>query len=45
MDGSYAGYQKWAIGVYLITTNLKEVSGMKLHRDLKTAQKSTWHLT
>ena len=44
MESSNLGYQKWAIALYLINTNLKGVSSMKLHRDLKIAQKSAWHL-
>ncbi|MDE0034309.1 MAG: IS1595 family transposase [Deltaproteobacteria bacterium] len=44
MEASNLGYQKWAIALYLINTNLKGVSSMKLHRDLKIAQKSAWHL-
>ena len=44
MESSNIGYQKWAIALYLINTNLKGVSSMKLHRDLKIAQKSAWHL-
>ena len=34
---------RFAIAVYLLTTNLKGVSNMKLHRDLGIMQKSTWH--
>ena len=41
---SKLGYQKWAIGIYLVTTSLKGVSSMKLHRDLGITQKSAWHL-
>ena len=44
MQGSRLGYQTWAIAIYLVTTNLKGVSSMKLHRDLKITQKSAWHL-
>ncbi len=44
MEGSKLGYQKWAIAIYLLTTNLKGVSTMKLHRDLAITQKSAWHL-
>ena len=44
MEGSKLGYQKWAIAIYLLTTNLKGVSSMKLHRDLGVTQKSAWHL-
>ena len=44
MQGSNLGFQKWAIAIYLSTTNLKGVSSMKLHRDLGITQKSAWHL-
>ncbi len=44
MQGSKLGYQTWAIAIYLMTTNLKGVSSMKLHRDLEITQKSAWHL-
>ena len=37
-------YKVWAIAVYLLTTNLKGVSSLKLHRDLEISQKSAWHL-
>lgn len=41
---SNLGFQTWIIGVYLLTTGLKGVSSMKLHRDLGITQKSAWHL-
>ena len=44
MEGSKLGFRKWAIAVYLVTTNLKGVSSMKLHRDLGVTQKTGWHL-
>ena len=44
MEGSKLGYQTWAIAVYLVATNLKGVSSMKLHRDLGVTQKTAWHL-
>ena len=44
MEASNLGYQTWAIAMYLLTTNLKGVSSMKLHRDLGISQKSAWHL-
>ncbi|MYD26661.1 MAG: IS1595 family transposase [Gemmatimonadetes bacterium] len=44
MHGSKIGYQKWAIAMYLLTTNLKGVSSMKLHRDLDITQKAAWHM-
>lgn len=45
MHGSNIGYQKWAIAVYLMSTNLKGVSSMKLYRDLGITQKSAWFMT
>ena len=44
MEGSKLGFQVWAIAIYLVTTNLKGVSSMKLHRDLGVTQKTAWHL-
>ena len=44
MPASNIGYQKWAIAMYLITTTLKGVPRMKLHRDLRITQKSAWHI-
>ena len=42
MESSKLGYQTWAIATYLLTTSLKGVSSMKLHRDLGITQKSAW---
>ena len=44
MEGSKLGYRTWAIAIYLVATNLKGVSSMKLHRDLGVTQKTAWHL-
>jgi len=44
MEGSKLGYQIWAIATFLLSTNLKSVSSMKLHRDLDITQKSAWFL-
>ena len=44
MQSSKLGYQTWAIAIYLLTTHLKDVSSMKLHRDLEITKKSAWHL-
>jgi transposase-like protein len=44
MESSKVTYREWAIAIYLMTTNLKGVSSMKLYRDLKRTQKTTWHL-
>ena len=44
MEGSNLPLSKWAMASYLLTTNLKGVSSMKLHRDLGITQKAAWHL-
>ena len=44
MDSSNIGFQKWAIAVFLMTTSLKGVSSMKLHRDLGITQRSAWFM-
>ena len=44
MQGSNLPLSKWALAAYLMTTNLKGVSSMKLHRDLGVTQKTAWHL-
>ena len=44
MKSTKLGYRDWAIAIYLLTTSLKGVSSMKLHRDLEITQKSAWHL-
>ena len=44
MDSSYISYQKSAVAIFLMTTNLKGVSSMKLHRDLGVTPKSAWFL-
>ena len=44
MHGSKLGYRTWAVAIYLLTTSLKGVSSMKLHRDLGIRQASAWHL-
>ncbi len=44
MESSNLPFQTWAIAMFLVTTSLKSVSSMKLHRDLGITQKSAWHL-
>ena len=44
MEGSKLSYQDWIIAMFLVTTSLKSVSSMKLHRDLDITQKSAWFL-
>ena len=45
MHNSPLGCQTWAIAIHLMTTGLKGVSSMKLHRDLDVTQKTAWHLS
>ena len=44
MESTKLGYRVWAFAIYLMSTNIKGVSSMKLHRDLGITQKSAWHL-
>ena len=44
MEGSKLGFQVWMIATYLLSTSLKSVSSMKLHRDLDINQRSAWFL-
>ncbi len=44
MESSRLPLRKWAFAVYLYVTNLKGVSSMKLHRDLKVTQKTAWFM-
>ena len=44
MHDSKLPLSKWALALYLYSTNLKGVSSMKIHRDLGVTQKTAWHL-
>ena len=44
MEGSKLGFQTWILATFLLSTNLKSVSSMKLHRDLNINQRSAWFL-
>ena len=44
MHGSKIGYRQWAVAFYLMTTGIKGVSSMKLHRDLGIRQSTAWHM-
>ena len=45
MERSKIPLHKWAVAIYLMTTSLKGVSSMKLHRDLKISQKTAWFMS
>ena len=44
MESSRIGLDKWGMAMFLMSTNLKGVSSMKLHRDLGITQKSAWFM-
>ena len=44
MESSKVGYREWALAIYLVTTSLKGVSSMKLHRDLGVMQRTAWFM-
>ena len=44
MESSRLPMRKWAFALYLCSTNLKGVSSMKLHRDLRITQKTAWFM-
>ena len=44
MEGSNIKLGTWLLAMYLMSTSLKGVSSMKLHRDLGVTQKTAWFL-
>ena len=44
MHASNLGYQVWVTAIFLMCTNLKGVSSLKLHRDLGISQSAAWYL-
>ena len=44
MHDSKLPLSTWGLAYYLLLTNLKGVSSLKLHRDLGVTQKTAWHL-
>ena len=44
MERTHLDYRTWAFGYYLMSTSLKGVSSMKLHRDLGITQKTAWFM-
>ena len=45
MEASNLPLRKWVIALYILSTNLKGVSSMKLHRDLGITQKTAWYMS
>ncbi len=44
LQRSKVSFRKWVLAIYLEMTNLKGVSSMKLHRDIKVTQKTAWFM-
>ena len=44
MERANVGYQDWLYSFYLVATNLKGVSSMKIHREIGVTQKTAWYL-
>ena len=44
MERTHIPLRKWVIALYLMTTNLKGVSSMKIHRELDLPQNTAWFL-
>ena len=44
MEGFKLGFQDWMIATFLLSTNLKSVSSMKLNRDLGINRRTAWFL-
>lgn len=44
LAASNIGFRKWVIAIYLMATNLKGVSSVKLSRDLGVSQKTAWFM-
>ena len=44
MHSAKIGYRDWVFTLYLMSTNLKSISSMKMHRELGITQKAAWHL-
>ena len=44
MQASNLGYRDWAIAIYLMASNIKGISALKLSRELEIAYTSAWHM-
>ena len=44
MHGSNLSLSKWALAIYLMSTDVKGVSSLKMHRDIGITQKAAWYL-
>ena len=44
MESSKLKLRVWLLAIYILTTNIKGTSSLKLHRDLRVTQKTAWFL-
>ena len=44
MQSSKLGYRKWALAIYIFTTDIKGTSSMKLRRAIGVSQKTAWYM-
>ena len=44
MESSKLKLRVWLLAIYILTTNIKGTSSLKLHRDLKVTQRTAWFL-
>lgn len=44
MESSRIPLRKWIVAIYLMATNLKGVSSLKIHRDIGVTQKTAWFM-
>ena len=44
LQNSRLPLRKWVFGIYIYVTDLKNISSMKLHRDLNITQKTAWFM-
>ncbi len=44
LQGTHIPLRKWVYAIYLIITNLKGISSLRLHRELDVTQKTAWYM-
>ena len=44
MESSRIPLRKWGIAIYLLCTNLKGISSLRMHREIGISQKSAWFM-
>ena len=44
MESSKLSLRRWVVALYLLSTSLKGVSSMKIHRDLGVTQRTAWFM-